>query len=145
VNGVEDAVEHVTLRQDARAAGDARDAARRTLTRWRMPVPTIEAVVLAVSELVTNAIRYGRPPVALTLSRRRRDVRVDVSDEGGGYFSTARRPASPDADSGRGLAIVTAIAESVGCDTTAGQRGKTVYATFLLPALALSALGVHRF
>ena len=140
VTPAEEAIERVALRQDARAAGDARAATRRTLTRWLLPVATIEAVVLSVSELVTNAIRYGRPPVALTLRRVTRGVRVDVRDEGSGRVNTARPAAAATALSGRGLAIVTALADSVGCDVMDGRPGKTMYATFLLSALATTTL-----
>ena len=134
------AIELVALHQDARAPRDARAATRRILARWLLPMATIEAVVLSVSELVTNAIRHGRPPVALTLSRVSRGVRVDVRDEGPGRVDTTGPSVAATALSGRGLAIVTALADSVGCDVTSGRPGKTMYATFLFSSLVVATL-----
>ena len=139
-NPAEDAVVHVMLRQDARGAGDARAAARRVLGGWRVSTKMMEDVVLAVSELVTNALRYGRAPVELTLSRKVQEVRVDVHDDGIARIDVGpRRTVAAEAVSGRGFAIVTALADKVGCDTPKGRRGKTVYATFLLPAVVVTA------
>lgn len=71
----------VEVRQpnDGTAAKKARNSVRDTLTRWRLPL-IIDACVLAVSEIVTNALRHGRPPVDMLLRRRARDVRRDVHD-----------------------------------------------------------------
>jgi two-component sensor histidine kinase len=50
--------------------------------------------VLVVSELVTNAIRYGSPPVYVVLRRGSQDLRVDVHD------SYPEGPAEGSAESG---------------------------------------------
>ncbi len=49
-------------------AAVARRAARRLLDRWQLSV-LVDAVGLVVSELMTNAVRQGAPPVRMVLSR----------------------------------------------------------------------------
>jgi anti-sigma regulatory factor (Ser/Thr protein kinase) len=44
----------------------------------------VDAVTLAVSELVTNAVVHGRGPVELTLTAGDGAIRVAVTDQGGG-------------------------------------------------------------
>ena len=75
----------------------------------------------------------------LTLSRKAHEVRVDVHDDGMARIDVApRQTVASEAVSGRGFAIVTALADKVGCDNPKGRRGKSVYATFLLPAVVLT-------
>ena len=117
----------VPLGDDLRAPGQARRAVREVLLSWRLP-GLVDAAVLVVSELVTNALRHGRPPVHLVLHRHRRSVRLDVHDT---------QPALPrekgavaaDAESGRGLHIVSSLADEVGCESLAGD-GKVVHVSF---------------
>jgi anti-sigma regulatory factor (Ser/Thr protein kinase) len=123
---VQQEVLHLDLADDPRAPGQARRAVRETLTGWRLS-PLVDSVVLAVSELVTNAIRYGRPPVYLVLRRKRQGVRLDVHD--GDPREPDVGPAEDDAESGRGLGIVQAVADDVSCDQIAGD-GKVVHASF---------------
>ena len=102
----------VPLAQDQRAPGQARRATRGTLISWRLP-DLVDTVVLAVSELVTNAVRYGRPPVSLELRRRGQQVRVDVHDGDPTEPPGPAGEAEPDAESGRGMGIVHALADEV--------------------------------
>lgn len=119
----------VDLRNDARAPGQARRAAREALGRWQLAV-LADRVLLVVSELVTNSIRYGRPPLRMVLSREGLTVRVDVHDA----VPTAPRfeqcrSADDDDETGRGLLLVTAVADDVGVQHVPGD-GKHVYASF---------------
>jgi anti-sigma regulatory factor (Ser/Thr protein kinase) len=118
----------VPLRDDLRAPAQARRAVRDVLLSWRLP-ELVDAVVLAVSELVTNALRHGRPPVHLVLHRERACVRLDVHDGRPPVPPSDRRPASDEAESGRGLQIVHALAVDVGCERVPGD-GKVVHASF---------------
>jgi anti-sigma regulatory factor (Ser/Thr protein kinase) len=119
----------VDLRPGPHAPADARRATREVLRRWELPA-LVDRVVLVVSELVTNSVRYGRPPLRLDLHRLRGCVRVDVHD------TVPQEPAmhgraevDPDRESGRGLIIVSAVADEVGVRQVPGD-GKQVYASF---------------
>ena len=71
----------------------------------------VDDVVLLVSELVTNAIIHGRPPIELRLRRRRRHLLLEVDDG-----ATAAAQAAPDADDehGRGLQLVSPARRPLG-------------------------------
>jgi anti-sigma regulatory factor (Ser/Thr protein kinase) len=110
--GEEESIE-LSLPADPAAVRQARDVVRAALLRWHVP-HLVEVCVLAVSELVTNALRYGRPPIGLRLRRASKKIELEVADEGGG---AAGAPPMPEADelaeSGRGLGIVRAVADEV--------------------------------
>jgi signal transduction histidine kinase len=112
------------LPPDLTAAREARAATRSVLPGWRLTA-LLEPVLLVVSELVGNAIRHGRPPIDLRLRRAGRGVRVDVHDD------DARPPiasdSAVDAESGRGMLIVDAVASDSGVDQVEGD-GKVVWA-----------------
>jgi two-component sensor histidine kinase len=59
----------------------------------------LTSVGLVVAELVTNALKYGRGPVTVTLSVSAASARIVVEDEGDGF------PASFDPASGQGLGM----------------------------------------
>jgi anti-sigma regulatory factor (Ser/Thr protein kinase) len=117
-------------------AGDAdaipllRALARRILTGWRIPAALVEDVVLAVSELATNALIHTDGPVRLRLSHRRGTVRLDVADTSA-YRPEAADPGA-DAEHGRGLAIVAALADRMHTEPTPGNgtTGKLIVAEF---------------
>jgi hypothetical protein len=78
---------------------------------------------LIVSELVTNAIRYGRPPIRLRLIHDRALV-CEVSDTSS-TTPHLRRARTYD-EGGRDLLLVTQFAERWG--TRHARHGKTVWA-----------------
>jgi anti-sigma regulatory factor (Ser/Thr protein kinase) len=92
---------------------------------------------LVVTELVTNAVRYGGPPVRVAVSRRCAHadgpaVRVEVSDAGPGLDPAAvrarwRHPSFTLACSGRGLYLVDAVSRGAWGDRVTA-RGHTVWA-----------------
>lgn len=118
----------VELRSDAQAPGQARRATREALRRWQLPA-LVDRVVLVVSELVTNGVRYGRPPLRLVLRRGDQAVRVDVHDAVPQEPRLDRGSSGGEDESGRGLLIVSAVADTVGVEQVPGD-GKHVYASF---------------
>ncbi|WP_328874675.1 SpoIIE family protein phosphatase [Streptomyces sp. NBC_00287] len=78
---------------------------------------------LVVSELVTNAIRYGRPPIRLRLIHDR-SLLCEVSDASS--TTPHQRRARTDDEGGRGLFLVAQLAEHWG--TRHARHGKTVWA-----------------
>ncbi|HLT68525.1 MAG TPA: ATP-binding protein [Acidimicrobiales bacterium] len=82
----------------------------------------VDDVVLMVSELVTNAVLHGAGDVEVTLDRSDDVVRVEVADEGGFALPRPGRPGSDDV-TGRGLAIVDALADAWG--DSVDDRGRT--------------------
>jgi serine phosphatase RsbU (regulator of sigma subunit)/PAS domain-containing protein/anti-sigma regulatory factor (Ser/Thr protein kinase) len=110
------------LRRDPTAVADARAAASRQLARWGLDHlgPTVE---LIVSELVTNAVRYGRAPVTLRLIRTSSLV-IEVSDADSS--SPRLRHARVTEETGRGLFLVSRTAQRWGSRFT--PEGKITWA-----------------
>jgi anti-sigma regulatory factor (Ser/Thr protein kinase) len=122
-------VVRVDLHAGPHAPADARRATREVLRRWELPA-LVDRVVLVVSELVTNSVRYGRPPLHLDLRRLRGRIRIDVHDTVAQEpVLHDREPVADDRESGRGLLIVSAVADEVGVEQVPGD-GKHVYAAF---------------
>jgi anti-sigma regulatory factor (Ser/Thr protein kinase) len=114
----------IDLPSDLTAPREARAAARHVLSRWRLGT-ILDPVLLVVSELVGNAVRHGRPPVGMRLRKTGRGVRVDVHDEET-TTPRVRRPVD-EAESGRGLVLIDAVAAESGVEQIAGD-GKVVWA-----------------
>ena len=115
------------LPNDDTAAWHARNAVRTTLERWHL-LHVIDDVVLAVSELVTNAVRHGLPPILLHIRRQAGKVRVDVEDARPQPLAPAEHPTDI-RESGRGLDIVSKVADEAGSEGIPDD-GKTVYAAW---------------
>ncbi len=102
----------------------ARDFVAQTLREWSLD-DLVGDTQLVVSELASNAVLHSRTEVRLTLrSDGKLWVRIELRDE------NPRLPVpvafSEDATSGRGLAMVDALAMSWGVGREEG--GKTVWA-----------------
>jgi anti-sigma regulatory factor (Ser/Thr protein kinase) len=110
------------------SVGQARSAVRRALATWGMPELSGDAELLA-SELVANAVEHADgTPISFSL-RCQADagghtaVVCEVSDSSPA-LPRARR-SGPDAERGRGLAIVDALATASGVQI--GPAGKTAW------------------
>jgi serine/threonine-protein kinase RsbW len=81
-------------------------------------------IAVMVSELVTNCVRHTVTDFSVSVDVTGREVRVEVTDHGGGVPVVR----SPDASepSGRGLRIVQELSDSFGI-TEAKSAGKTVW------------------
>ncbi|WTH12748.1 SpoIIE family protein phosphatase [Streptomyces sp. NBC_01578] len=119
------------LEHDPPAAATARAHTRRTLADWNVDEDTAYAAELIVSELVTNAIRYGAPPMQLRLIKDR-TLTCEVHDDGA--TSPRLRHARTVDEEGRGLFIVAQLAQRWGTRYT--TEGKTVWSEQTLPTPA---------
>ncbi|HSK26180.1 MAG TPA: ATP-binding protein [Jiangellales bacterium] len=109
---------------DPADVAEIRRAVSDAVRRWGVAVDS-GVVALLVSELVTNALVHGRPPLELRASRVGAGVRVEVLDGAAGAPPRPRRTPPPDDPHGRGLNIVAALATRWG--TAATTHGKAVW------------------
>jgi anti-sigma regulatory factor (Ser/Thr protein kinase) len=98
-------------RDTVREAGSALDA------------DALDRLLLCTSEVVTNAIEHGAPPIELRVSGSGPTIRVEVSD--GSTTEPQRTQPAAMAIRGRGLLIVDRCASRWG--VSAARRGKTVW------------------
>ncbi|MEU1408295.1 SpoIIE family protein phosphatase [Streptomyces sp. NPDC005728] len=109
---------------------------RETLLEWGLE-ETAFATELIVSELLTNAIRYGSPPVGVRLLNGRSLI-CEVSDASG-TSPRPRRAATTD-EGGRGLFLVAQFAQRWGTRYT--PHGKVIWAEQHLHDAASAASGL---
>ncbi|MDX3802754.1 SpoIIE family protein phosphatase [Streptomyces sp. AK04-3B] len=112
---------------DPAAVAEVRSAAMRQLARWDLDELSF-ATELILSELVTNAIRYGSAPVRVRLLRDRTLI-CEVSD--GSSTSPHLRYAAMTDEGGRGLFLVAQLTERWGTRYT--PKGKVIWAEQPLP------------
>ncbi|MFF9410538.1 SpoIIE family protein phosphatase [Streptomyces anandii] len=116
-----------TLPREPRSVGRAREYARSQLLAWDME-PLVDTTELLVSELVTNALRYGEGEIRLRLLLDRTLV-CEVWDSG--LVQPRRRRARDTDEGGRGLQLVGLLSAAWGSRRT--PRGKTVWFELPLP------------
>ncbi|WP_308401098.1 SpoIIE family protein phosphatase [Streptomyces sp. AC512_CC834] len=122
-----DSVGDWTLPREPRSVGRAREYARAQLLDWDME-PLVDTTELLVSELVTNALRYGEGEIRLRLLLDRTLV-CEVWDSG--LVQPRRRRARDTDEGGRGLQLVGLLSAAWGSRRT--PRGKTVWFELPLP------------
>lgn len=116
----------------------ARLHARAVLTEWGLR-DLADAAELAVSEIVTNAVkastdsdgqpRYGEgglSVVILRLSTDRARILIEVWDDN--PEAPAAEQSGPDDETGRGLTLVEAVSDHWSWHTVPGRPGKVVWA-----------------
>ncbi|MFB7416579.1 SpoIIE family protein phosphatase [Streptomyces sp. NPDC056210] len=123
----EDQAVHWDLPSDPSVVAAARSLAGRQLVAWGLEGIAFETELI-ISELVTNAIRYGEGPVSLRLIRDRH-LTCEVTD--GSNTSPHMRRAHDTDEGGRGLYLVMSMSHRWG--TRYAARGKTVWSQQLLP------------
>jgi DNA-binding NarL/FixJ family response regulator len=116
------AVERQRFPSEVQSAGAARRFASTVLGTWGCEELT-DAVLLLVSELVTNAVIHAHSDVDVILRLRPSRVRVEIVDSASEYVQ--RRDAASDDQSGRGMALTEALAAAWGVDTLVA--GKSVW------------------
>ncbi|MFD9126232.1 SpoIIE family protein phosphatase [Kitasatospora sp. NPDC059571] len=121
---------------DPAAVADLRAWTTATLEAWDLG-DLVFSTELILSELVTNAIRYGSPPVRVRLLRDRALI-CEVSD--GSSTAPHLRYAATTDEGGRGLFLVAQLTTHWG--TRYFPRGKVIWAEQALPAPTVAELGV---
>jgi PAS domain S-box-containing protein len=111
-----------TLPADASVVSAARRLTDRQLTSWGLD-EAVRTTELVVSELVTNAIRYGRGPVRLRLIHDQDRLLSEVTDANSA--SPHLRRARESDEGGRGLYIVMRLSSRWGVRHS--RDGKTIW------------------
>jgi anti-sigma regulatory factor (Ser/Thr protein kinase) len=112
-------------------------AARRTVTALCAPAGLDElcdVAALLTSEVVTNAVLHGDGTVVVRAHTDRGMLRVEVQDEGSG--TPVLQEVARDAEGGRGLALVAALADRWGVESVSDGK----YVWFELTRGAASAI-----
>jgi DNA-binding response OmpR family regulator len=112
----------VDLAHDPVAPSEARRVVRDVLLHWGYG-DLLDDAALVVSELVTNAVRHAGSASIVVVNRTEGGIRVEVRDEGPGAPDLA--PSPTDAEHGRGLMIVAALATAWGVEDD--ETSKTVW------------------
>ncbi|MEU4350159.1 ATP-binding protein [Streptomyces sp. NPDC023838] len=115
-----------------RGARLARLLSIQQLAEWGVPRGSVasDAAALIVAELAANAVVHARVPgrdFELVLILRAGGLRIEVTDTRADKHPVAASAPPPDAESGRGLLLVQALAERWGVAEGAAPR-KTVWA-----------------
>jgi anti-sigma regulatory factor (Ser/Thr protein kinase) len=126
------------------AVAVARDEVAAAISAWCVRVDP-DVAILLTSELVTNAVTHATPnrngkaaergmtgeSVLLVIAADDAGLRVDVHDGSGDLPVVSGYVAEADAETGRGLLLVTSLSAEWGFYRTAG--GKAVYFTLEVP------------
>ncbi|WP_455356998.1 ATP-binding protein [Streptomyces sp. SYSU K217416] len=116
------------LSHEALSAAWARKLVAGQLIDWGLS-SLIDTAQLLISEAVTNAVRHARGPIWLILRRYATALRCEVEDASGQM--PQRSFVGGEAEGGRGLALLDALADSWGSHQTPG--GKSVWFELPLP------------
>lgn len=119
----------VLLSPTPRGAHLARLLATEWLRTWGVPCGVIDTAEHVVAELATNAATHARLPgrdFRLALLARSEFLRIEVTDTRGDDLPH-RQPPTAEAESGRGLLLVEALADRWGTQLGPVPR-KTVWA-----------------
>lgn len=108
---------------DAQSARAARRFVTDVLGRWRRHDDVLDDAAMVVTELVTNALVHARSATTVAVSSRPGTVRIEVADAS--PVPPVPRERHHTTASGRGIALVAAIAERWGAEPT--PDGKVVW------------------
>ncbi len=124
------AAQHVvTIEHTVRGPAQARRVVAECAERFGL-ADAGDDLVLVVSEMVTNAVRHGAPPVRLEVLADDETVLVAVAD--GSERAPVARTAGELEEGGRGMTLVDLLTLDHG--VRPGPPGKTVWATVRRPA-----------
>lgn len=126
-------VVEVSLPPEPTAPGRARRAVREALTGCGA-MHLVDRALVAVSELVTNAVVHAGTPVELRVTAESGAVRVEIEDSN--RRLPVRREWATTAGTGRGLVMVDELVDRWDAELTA--RGKVVWFEIGSPGVALT-------
>jgi len=113
------------LPREPDSVAEARRLVRDVLATWGIDGALAGTVALLVSELVTNAVLYGAPPIDLTLDFDDAALRAEVRDGADRMPEQAVAPRGR-GNGGYGLRIVEQLAHDWGVERHGGG-GKSVW------------------
>lgn len=117
------------LPRTPRSVGRARALLAAQAREWKIPDDHANSAVLLLSELMTNACRHARVPAGREVWARcilvGEVLRVEVLDANNALPQP--RSASSDDESGRGLVLVAALADTWGFEPRPYGIGKAVW------------------
>lgn len=119
---------HMDLQPGPRAVSTGRRFLTTTLSTWQLPSDLIDTARLLTSELLTNALVHAPGPLTVSVIRSATELTVEVTDTSSD--PPCPRQAAATDESGRGLALITALAHKWG--THPHPPGKTVWYTLSL-------------
>lgn len=117
----------VDLAAEPASVPEGRAFLHKALTSWNCATSADEALLL-LSETLTNAVQHAQGPIGVHLHRTATDLTVEVSDHSPQLPQP--RLAAEDEESGRGLILVRALADTWGVRPT--DEGKTTWFTLRL-------------
>ncbi|MEP6623563.1 MAG: ATP-binding protein [Acidimicrobiia bacterium] len=121
----------LTVDADPASVRRAREFFSDVAERLELSSGQVELGVLAVSELVTNAIVHAPGPISVRVQRGPTGVRIEIGD------CSSRAPRmgvpTPDRSGSRGLPIVAVVADEWGWDGDRDDAGKRVWCTIGSP------------
>jgi anti-sigma regulatory factor (Ser/Thr protein kinase) len=124
------------LPRHARSVSRARVLFREQAASWGLPQDVTDTAELLLSELMTNAYRHAKAPAGREIWARcvatEERIRVTVTDANDTL--PTRGKASVDDESGRGLALVAALADVWGAERREHGIGKEVWFELALAA-----------
>ncbi|MHB9859642.1 ATP-binding protein [Streptomyces sp. YIM S03343] len=125
------------LPRHARSVGRARALFRGQAASWALPQDLTDTAELLLSELMTNAYRHAKVPAGREIWARCvvTDDRIRVTVTDASAMLPAPGTASPDDESGRGLTLVSTLADDWGAERRECGIGKEVWFELALEGL----------
>ncbi|MET8146276.1 ATP-binding protein [Sphaerisporangium sp. NPDC005288] len=114
--------------RDPTVLADVRKMIRQTLSKWQLAGAgddLTDDIVLASTEVLSNAVLYGLPPIRFTLRVSGETLLAEITDHGAGR--PERRSGIDDDEHGRGLTIVEALCDEWGVLPSPEGPAKTVW------------------
>jgi anti-sigma regulatory factor (Ser/Thr protein kinase) len=113
--------------RDPRILADIRRMVRQTLSTWQLADAgdLTDDIVLATTEVLSNAVLYGVPPIQFKLRVSGETLCAEITDHGTGRPELMAD--GQDSEHGRGLTIVEALCDEWGVLPSQEGSAKTVW------------------